>query len=296
MVLEERMKVIYTKAYAKLNLSLDVLSKRPDGYHDLCMVMQSVEHHDDVSILLNLDGQFYAQTDRRYLPNDERNIALKAARLFLEETGHAGMGASVRLRKRIPVCAGLGGGSSDAAAVLRALNEHFDRPLSCSELEQMGMKLGMDVPYCIAGGTVLAEGRGELLTPLTPLPETDVVICKPDFPISTPELFSRIDSRSSRCRPDTAGILLALERGDVRALSQRMFNVFEDVLDRRANDINSIKSMLLGFGAWGAAMSGTGSAVFALFPDAEHARWAADSLRPLHRETYVTKTIPKLDV
>ena len=152
------MKVIYTKAYAKLNLSLDVLSKRPDGYHDLCMVMQSVEHHDDVSILLNLEGQYYAQSDRRYLPNDERNIALKAARLFLEETGHADMGASVRLRKRIPVCAGLGGGSSDAAAVLRALNEHFDRPLSCSELEQMGMKLGMDVPYCIAGGTVLAGG------------------------------------------------------------------------------------------------------------------------------------------
>ncbi|MBQ1603663.1 MAG: 4-(cytidine 5'-diphospho)-2-C-methyl-D-erythritol kinase, partial [Oscillospiraceae bacterium] len=147
------MKVIYTKAYAKLNLSLDVLSKRPDGYHDLCMVMQSVEHHDDVSILLNLDGQFYAQSDRRYLPNDERNIALRAARLFLEETGHADMGASVRLRKRIPVCAGLGGGSSDAAAVLRALNEHFDRPLSCEALEQLGMKLGMDVPYCIAGGT-----------------------------------------------------------------------------------------------------------------------------------------------
>ena len=158
------------------------------------------------------------------------------------------------------------------------------------------MKLGMDVPYCIAGGTMLAEGRGEVLTQLTPMPETDVVICKPDFPISTPELFSRIDSRSSRCRPDTAGILLALERGDVKGLSQRMFNVFEDVLDRRANDINSIKSMLLGFGAYGAAMSGTGSAVFALFPDAEKARWAADSLRPLHRETYVTKTISRLEV
>ena len=262
------MKVICTKAYAKLNLSLDVLSKRPDGYHDLCMVMQSVEHHDDVSILLNMDGQFYAQSDRRYLPNDERNIALKAARLFLEETGHGDMGASVRLRKRIPVCAGLGGGSSDAAAVLRALNEHFDHPLSCTELEQLGMKLGMDVPYCIAGGTMLAEGRGEVLTQLTPMPETDVVICKPDFPISTPELFSRID----------------------------MFNVFEDVLDRRANDINSIKSMLLGFGAYGAAMSGTGSAVFALFPDAEKAKWAAESLRPLHRETYVTKTISRLEV
>ena len=290
------MKVIYTKAYAKLNLSLDVLGKRPDGYHDLCMVMQSVEHHDDVSILLNLDGQFYAQSDRRYLPNDERNIALKAARLFLEETGHGDMGASVRLRKRIPVCAGLGGGSSDAAAVLRALNEHFGKPLSLPELEALGLRLGMDVPYCVAGGTMLAEGRGEKLTALPPLPETHVVICKPDFPISTPELFRRIDSRSSRCRPDTEGIRAALEAGDVKALSCRMFNVFEDVLDRRTTDINNIKSSLLGFGAMGAAMSGTGSAVFGLFPNQELADWAAVSLRPLHRETYATKTIGRLDV
>ena len=290
------MEIIRAKAHAKLNLSLDVLSGREDGYHDLCMIMQSVALHDDLAISLNRSGEFAAQTNRAYLPNDERNIAIKAAKLFLRETGNEQYGAFIMMRKRIPVCAGLGGGSSDAAAVLRALNEHFGRPLSCTELEQLGMKLGMDVPYCIAGGTVLAEGRGEVLTPLTPMPETDVVICKPDFPISTPELFSRIDSRSSRCRPDTAGILFALERGDVRALSQRMFNVFEDVLDRRANDINSIKSMLLGFGAWGAAMSGTGSAVFALFPDAEHANWAAESLRPLHRETYVTKTIHRLDV
>lgn len=290
------MKVIYTKAYAKLNLSLDVLSKRPDGYHDLCMVMQSVEHHDDVSILLNLEGRFSARTDRRYLPCDERNIALKAARVFLEATGHGDMGASVHLRKRIPVCAGLGGGSSDAAAVLRALNEHFGRPLSCAELETLGLQLGMDVPYCVAGGTMLAEGRGEVLTPLTPLPETDVVICKPDFPISTPELFSRIDSRTSRCHPDTSGICAALACGDRKGLGQRMFNVFEDVLDRRAADINSIKSTLLGFGALGAVMSGTGSAVFGIFPDAESAKWAADSLRPLHRETYATKTISRLDV
>ena len=290
------MKVIYEKAYAKLNLSLDVLGKRPDGYHDLCMIMQSVEHHDDVSILLNLDGAFFAQSDRRYLPNDERNIALKAARVFLDATGNEKYGASVRLRKRIPVCAGLGGGSSDAAAVLRALNRFFGKPLSCAELEQLGLQLGMDVPYCVAGGTMLAEGRGERLTALAPMPETNVVICKPDFPISTPELFRRIDSRTSRCRPDTEGIRAALEQGDLRALGQRMFNVFEDVLDRRANDICSIKSTLLGFGAIGAAMSGTGSAVFGIFPDREHAEWAAMSLKPLYRETYATKTIPRLDV
>jgi 4-diphosphocytidyl-2-C-methyl-D-erythritol kinase len=288
--------ILYEKAYAKLNISLDVTERRADGYHDMAMVMQTVSLADEVEIRFNDTGVVRAATNLSFVPGDERNLAVRAALCYLRAVGQEGQGLSIRLEKRVPVGAGMGGGSSDAAAVLRALNEHFDRPLSCSELEQMGMKLGMDVPYCIAGGTVLAEGRGELLTPLTPLPETDVVICKPDFPISTPELFSRIDSRSSRCRPDTAGILLALERGDVRALSQRMFNVFEDVLDRRANDINSIKSMLLGFGAYGAAMSGTGSAVFALFPDAEHARWAADSLRPLHRETYVTKTIPRLDV
>ena len=288
------MEILRAKAHAKLNLSLDVLSGREDGYHDLCMIMQSVALHDDLAIHLNRTGEFAAQTNRAYLPNDERNIALKAAKVFLRETGNEGYGAFIAMRKRIPVCAGLGGGSSDAAAVLRALNRYFKTGLTQLELEQMGLQLGSDVPYCIAGGTMLAEGRGEILTPLAQLTETDVVICKPNFPISTPELFSRIDSRSSRCRPDTAGILLALERGDVKGLSQRMFNVFEDVLDRRANDINSIKSMLLGFGAYGAAMSGTGSAVFGIFPDSVTARSAANTLAQLHRETFLTKTIGAL--
>ena len=288
--------VIREKAYAKLNLSLDVFHKREDGYHDLCKVMQSVALHDDVSILLNREGRFTAQTDRHYLPNDERNIALKAARVFLEATGHADMGASVRLRKRIPVCAGLGGGSSDAAAVLRALNARFGKPLTLPELEALGLKLGMDVPYCVAGGTMLAEGRGEVLTPLTPMAETAVVICKPSFPISTPELFHRIDSRTSRCRPDTEGICAALQQGDLKGLGQRMFNVFEDVLERRAVDINAIKSTLLGCGAVGAAMSGTGSAVFGLFPDRKTAESATMALRPLYRETFMTKTIDRLEI
>ena len=208
------MDTIRTKAYAKLNLSLDVLARRRDGFHDLRMVMQSVALHDDVHIILNHSGAFSAQSDRRFLPCDEHNIAVRAAKLFLTETGHSGLGAFVRLRKRIPVCAGLGGGSSDAAAVLRALNAHLHAGLSCAELERLGAQLGSDVPYCVAGGTMLAEGRGEILTPLTPMARTDVVICKPDFPISTPELFSRVDSRASRCRPDTDGILAALEHGD----------------------------------------------------------------------------------
>ena len=154
--------------------------------------------------------------------------------------------------------------------------------------------MGSDVPYCIAGGTMLAEGRGEILTPLAQLTETDVVICKPNFPISTPELFGRIDSRTSRCRPDTVGIASAIAADDKRALGQRLYNVFEDVLDRRARDINAIKSTLLSCGAYGACMSGTGSAVFGIFPDSVTARSAANTLAQLHRETFLTKTIGAL--
>ena len=292
----EHSDLLRESAYAKLNLSLDVLGKRADGYHDLCMVMQSVALHDDVSILLNREGRFRAQSDRRYLPCDERNIALRAAKLYLERTGHGDLGASVRLKKRVPVCAGLGGGSSDAAAVLRALNRHFDNLLSLPELELLGLELGSDVPYCIAGGTMLAKGRGEELTPLPPMPETCVVICKPDFPISTPDLFRRIDARNSRCRPDTDGICKALEQGDVLGVSQRMYNVFEDVLEHRAGDINAIKSTLLGAGAAGSVMSGTGSAVFGLFLDRKMAESAARALKAQYRETFLTQTIDRLDL
>lgn len=290
------MDTIRTKAYAKLNLSLDVLARRRDGFHDLRMVMQSVALHDDVHIILNHSGVFSAQSDRRFLPCDEHNIAVRAAKLFLTETGHSGLGAFVRLRKRIPVCAGLGGGSSDAAAVLRALNAHLHAGLSCAELERLGAQLGSDVPYCVAGGTMLAEGRGEILTPLTPMARTDVVICKPDFPISTPELFSRVDSRASRCRPDTDGILAALEHGDRQRLARRMYNVFEDVLDRRAGEINAIKSTLLDYGALGAVMSGTGSAVFGLFPDRASAENAWRALHKNYRECFCTETIDRLEV
>ena len=288
------MKVIYTKAYAKLNLSLDVLSKRPDGYHDLCMVMQSVEHHDDVSILLNMDGQFYAQSDRRYLPNDERNIALKAARLFLEETGHGDMGASVRLRKRIPVCAGLGGGSSDAAAVLRALNRLFDRRLSRRELEELACAVGSDVAFCVAGGTALAEGRGEKLTDLPPMPDCFFVICKPAFSISTPELYRKLDSAPVRIHPDTPGLLSAVREGDLTALCRRMYNVFEEIDDRRLRTVTEIKSRLLDHRALSAMMTGTGSAVFGVFQGEAEAREACAALRPDYKFCCVSRPVGRI--
>lgn len=276
-------------AYAKLNLSLDVLGKRPDGYHDLRMVMQSAELCDDVSVELT-DGAFSAETDRAYIPCDDRNEAVKAARAFFAAAGIAGTGALIRISKRIPVCAGLGGGSSDAAAVLRALNRLTGADFSAAGLEKIAEGVGSDVPFCVAGGTVLAEGRGEKLTPLVPLPDCAVVICMPRFTASTPELFARIDARQSRCRPDTDGLIRAISDGDLARAARRMYNVFEDVLGRRAADIGKIKSSLLDAGALGAVMSGTGSAVFGLFGDGDSAESARGDLAGFCREVFLTRT------
>ena len=250
-------------AWAKLNLSLDVLGARSDGFHDLRMVMQSVDLHDDVTVTLDDTGVCRAETNRSYLPC---------------------------------VCAGLGGGSSDAAAVLRALEWLTGAGFTRAELEEMGAQVGSDVPYCVAGGTMLAEGRGERLTPVTPMPRMPVVICKPDFPISTPELFHRVDARTSRCRPDTEGICAALADGDMPRLARRMYNVFEDVLTHREGEIAAIKSRLLDGGALGAVMSGTGSAVFGIFADADSAAYAKRRLARDYAECFLTETIGRLEI
>lgn len=235
-------------AWAKLNLSLDVLGARSDGFHDLRMVMQSVDLHDDVTVTLDDTGVCRAETNRSYLPCGADNVAVRAAQVFLSRAGLT-CGVHIQLHKRIPVCAGLGGGSSDAAAVLRALERLTGAGFTRAELEEMGAQVGSDVPYCVAGGTMLAEGRGERLTPVTPMPRMPVVICKPDFPISTPELFHRVDARTSRCRPDTEGICAALADGDMPRLARRMYNVFEDVLTHREGEIAAIKSRLLDGGS-----------------------------------------------
>lgn len=276
-------------ASAKLNLTLDVLKKTPDGYHDLRMVMQSVAFGDDLEVELTEDGSFLIDPGQTYLPADGRNLAIRAAKAFLDGTG---LGASIRTIKRTPVCAGMGGGSSDAAAVLRALNKLTGSKKSPAELCAIAETVGSDVPFCVIGGTALAEGRGQLLTPLPPLPDCTIVICKPAFAISTPELFSRIDARKSRLHPDTAGMQDAIRSGDLPGAARRMFNVFEDVLDRRQSDILGIKSLLLDRGALGAAMTGTGSAVFGLFDDEAAARSAHEYLSGHYRECYLTRPAP----
>ncbi len=281
------------RAHGKLNLSLDILGKTPDGYHDLRMVMQSVEFGDDLDVRLRTDGRFTLDPGQVYLPSDGRNLAVKAARLFLDGTG---LGADIRVTKRIPVCAGMGGGSADAAAVLRALNRLTDRNMSMEDLCQFGLKVGSDVPFCVMEGAALAEGRGEKLTPLSPLADCAIVICKPAFAMSTPELFVRADSRKSRLRPDTAGLVDALEAGDIPGVARRMYNVFEDVLDRRQSAIPAIKASLMDMGATGAVMTGSGSAVFGLFTDEHAAQAAYTALSARYRECCLTRPCPAASV
>ena len=266
-------------AYAKLNLSLDVLGRRPDGYHDLCMVMQSVSLHDTISMTPNGGERMRVWTNLSFLPTGEKNLAAAAALRFREALGRPPEGLDIRIEKRIPVCAGMGGGSSDAAAVLRALNEREGRPFTPEELARIGAQVGSDVPYCVLGGTALAEGRGEVLTPLPSLPRCWVAACKPDFPISTPELFARIDSRRLRRRPDTAGMRAALEAGDLAGVARRMYNVFEDVLPPRYQArVQELKSGLIQQGALGVSMSGTGPTVFGLFQSRDEAERAVRRL------------------
>ena len=259
------MKTVHEKAYAKLNISLDVGNRREDGFHDMTMVMQSISLADAVTVTLNNSGKVRAKTSLPFIPGDERNLAVKAALCYLEAIGRQGQGAMIEIDKLVPVGAGMGGGSSDAAAVLRAMNALFDHALSTAELEKLSCAVGSDVAFCVAGGTALATGRGEKLEALPPLPDCAFVVCKPEFSISTPELFRKLDQMPLRRHPDTAGLVRAIREGQLAQVCRRMYNVFEDVDDRRMRTVADIKSRLLDAGALGAVMTGTGSAVFGVF-------------------------------
>ena len=258
---------ITEKAYAKLNISLDVTARRPDGYHDMLMLMQTISICDELTIQPERDGLVHAVTSLPYVPGDKRNLAVRAALKFLELVDDGERGMKISLRKSIPVGAGMAGGSADAAAVLRALNRAYGEPLSARELCAAGEEVGSDVAFCLLGGTALASGRGEILQPLKALPPCAFVVCKPDFSISTPELFRKLDEAKLSCHPDTEGLLDALEKSDLDGLCRRMYNVFEDVPDRRMRTIRAAKGALLDCGALGALMTGTGSAVFGVFRD-----------------------------
>lgn len=281
---------MHIKAYAKLNLTLDILGRREDGYHDLQMVMQSVDLCDELTVT-PASGEGRMSTTLSYLPCDGRNLAQQAARAFRERTGSE-LRVDIHIQKRIPVCAGLGGGSSDAAAVLRAMNELTGAALTPRELAEIGGAVGSDVPYCVLGGTVLAQGRGERLTPLPALPPCHVVVCKPSFSVSTPQLFTAADRVRLHLRPDTPGMLQALEERDLAGAARRLYNVFADVLPpQRGKEIQDITGSLLGCGALGACMSGTGPSVFGLFDDPAAARSAYTQLAGAYQDTFLCHTV-----
>ena len=283
-------------AYAKLNLTLDVTAKRDDGYHDMLMVMQTVSISD--SIVLEQTGEkgIRAASNFRYVPTDERNLAVRAAGTFLDAVGEAKDGILIRMDKTIPVGAGMAGGSADAAAVLRGMNRLYGNRMSRRELEKLGEQVGSDVAFCVAGGTALARGRGEVLEDLTPMPDCAIVVCKPGVSISTPELFRKLDQTGLRTHPDTAGMLSALESGNLKEISMRMFNVFEEVEDRRMRSETEIKHVLLDHGALGAVMTGTGSAVFGVFSDEAAAEACAENLRGEHKFCRVARPVGRLEL
>jgi 4-diphosphocytidyl-2-C-methyl-D-erythritol kinase len=244
------------------------------------MVMQSIDLADTLTIT-PAQGEGTMSTTLPYLPSDGQNLAQKAAAAFRDATGK-GPKVDIHIEKRIPVCAGMAGGSSDGAAVLRAM----------TELARIGQAVGSDVPYCVVGGTALAQGRGELLTPLPALPPCHVVVCKPPFPISTPQLFGRVDVKKIDRRPDTAGMIAALESGDLQGVARRIYNVFEDVLEPRyREEINAIKAALIDCGALGAAMTGSGPTVFGLFDDWSAAGSARDRLAQRYALVSLCKTV-----
>ena len=264
-------------APAKLNLSLDVVGTLPNGYHDLDMVMQTIDLYEKITLrrshdlTLNLPGSF--------VPANDKNTAVKAALAFFAYTGLLA-GVDMTIYKRVPVRAGMAGGSADAAAVLRALRELVSPTLTDERLEQISASVGSDVPFCIRGGTQLAEGRGEKLTVLKPAPRFFVAVCKPDFPISTPALFARVDGVTITDRPDTDAMLAAIEHGDADTLCANVRNVFEQALDGEQRErIETIKCDLLAYGAKTSAMTGSGSVVFGLFSDKAVCRRACEALQ-----------------
>lgn len=287
--------MIYNEpAYAKLNLTLDILGRRSDGYHDLRMVMQSVSLADEVTVKVGAAPGLSVTSDLPFLPKGEGNIAGKAAAAFFQAMGLTQSGLAVEIKKHIPVCAGMAGGSSDGAAVLRVLSRACAPELPPEKLEKIGALVGSDVPYCIRGGTALAEGRGEVLTDLAPLPPCHIVVCKPSCSISTPELFSQVRVQRLRFHPKTEEMRAALERGDLEEVAVRLYNVFEEVLPRRYAQVFEIKNRLLDLGAMASSMTGSGPSVFGIFRDAGPAQAAVEALLQRFPAAFLCQPVGKV--
>lgn len=285
------MKTIYEYAYAKVNLTLDVLDKRADGYHDIKSVMQTISIRDDIEIDIDTGKQWSLSCTNPDIPTDERNLAWKAARVFFDTIEKEPDGIEIRITKRIPTEAGLGGGSADAAAVLRALNAHYGHPLSILALAELGSLVGSDVPFCVIGGTAMVEGRGERIRKLPSMPNCVFVVCKPEFASSTPVLYKKLDESEIARRPDHASMESALMAGDIGGIAQNLCNVFDPLVTAEHLELNYIKSIFNSYGSVGQQMTGSGSSVFAIVPEFEFAAVICDMLKENYPNVFIASPV-----
>lgn len=277
------------KAYAKINISLDIIGKREDGYHLLKMIMQAIDLYDVMNVN-RIDNGIKLSCDKQYVPTDEKNIAYKAAKLFMD-TYNIKSGISIEINKNIPVAAGLAGGSTDGAAVLRAMRDIFSIDVTDEELMELGLKLGADVPYCILGGTALCEGIGEKITPLKSFKDKILILVKPNFGVSTKEVYKNFDIERVFKHPDMNGLIKAMERDDLEFISNNMKNLLENVTLRKYSMLKNIKDSMLRYGALGSMMSGSGPSIFGFFDDMLKAQWCFEGMKEKYEEVYITRTI-----
>lgn len=277
------------RAYAKINIGLDVLRRRADGYHEVKMIMQTVDIYDELVLERRKEPGIELRMDNSELPSGGDNLICRAADLLFREKKIT-EGVNISLTKRIPIAAGMAGGSADAAAALRGLNELFDMGYSLKELQALGVGLGADIPYCLAGGTMLSEGIGEILTPLPAPPAAHLVIAKPDINVSTAFVYGNLHADRLAWHPDIDGMIAALQKGDLDGITGRLGNVLETVTVKAHPVIEQIKELLRKQGAENALMSGSGPTVFGIFKEKETAARAAEAVERgrLAKQIFVT--------
>ncbi len=277
------------KGFAKVNLTLDVLGKRPDGYHDILSIMRTVDIYDTVEISLKNEG-IELTTSLDFLPTDKGNIAYRAAEAVISESGIK-TGAKIHITKNIPCGAGMGGGSADGAAVLVLLNMLLGSPLADERLLDIGAKIGADIPFCIMCGTCVAEGIGEKLTRVNAKNTIPVVVVKPEISISTPLMYKKLDERKIKKRPDTPAMITALEYGDLKRTAELLYNVMEEPAAEEHPVIREIKDKMINRGALGSIMTGSGSAVFGIFSTRNEADLCAKEFKQRFKEVYSANLI-----
>lgn len=285
------MTTLYEGAYAKLNLTLDVLGKREDGYHDLRSLMQTISIRDDVEIDIGTGKPWKLECSMEGIPTDETNLAWKAAEVYCNAMKKDPDGLEIRITKRIPTGAGMGGGSADAAAVLRALNRHYGDPLSLFALAELGAQVGSDVPFCVVCGTAMVEGRGERVRKLPDMPDCIFVVVKPEFSVSTPELYEKIDSAAIAHRPNNKAMESAILAGDLEKVVENVYNVFDPIVTADHLELNYIKSVFQQYGAVGYQMTGSGSAVFAIVSEFEVAAVLCNMLKDTYPQVFIGKPV-----